>query len=117
MKNETNSQSDQLSKTITEGTQKTEKSSKKHKKKKHKSKSKHKKSKGKKDRKAGDIGSTSSSDWSAGDRGVDYGSAGRLTDGSDVWEGRSQELYESDNPPDYPLNSYHLNSKPRIVQL
>ena len=85
----------------TDKTNKTEKSSKKHKKK-HK---KHKKSKSSKKSKA--IDSSSSSDWSAGDRNVDYGSHGQLTDDGD-WDGRSQDLYDSDHPPDYPLNSYHL---------
>ena len=26
-------------------------------------------------------------------------------------------MYDSDNPIDYPLNSYHLNSRPRILLL
>ena len=66
-----------------------------------------------KKKKAGDL--DESSDWSANDSGVEYGSAERISDGSDAWEGRSQELYDSDNPPDYPFNAYHLNSKPRIL--
>ena len=26
-------------------------------------------------------------------------------------------MYDSDNPPDYPLNAYHLKSRPRILLL
>ena len=40
---------------------------------------------------------------------IDFGSPERLTDGSNAWECRSQELYDSD-PADYPLSSYHLKS-------
>jgi len=57
-----------------------------------------------------DSSSDSSAEWSIGDGKVDYGSPERLTDGSDCWEGRSIELYDSDNPPDCPLNSYHIKS-------
>ena len=61
--------------------------------------------------------SDSSAEWSIGDGKVDYGSPERLTDGSDQWEGRSIELYDSDNPPDCPLNTYHLQSRPRLLSL
>lgn len=64
-----------------------------------------------------DESSEASSDWSLNDGDVDYGSPERISDGSDQWEGRSAELYDSDNPPDYPLNAYHINSKPRILVL
>lgn len=67
--------------------------------------------------KSSDSSSDSSAEWSIGDGKVDYGSPERLTDGSDQWEGRSIELYDSDNPPDCPLNSYHIKSSPRLLQL
>ena len=85
-----------------------------------------KKDKKKKKRKRFDSDSTSnssddsseaSSNWSIDDKNVDYGSPEKLSDGSDLWEGRSAELYDSDSPPDYPLNSYHHQSKPRILVL
>lgn len=47
---------------------------------------------------------------------MDYGEAERLSDGQDEWECRSQELYDSDNP-ECPLNAYHIESKPRLVNL
>lgn len=93
---------------VSEDQTKNEKTEKKKKKKKHKSKSKSKKNKKKKD-------SSSSSDWSAGDSGINYGSTERISLESDVWDTRSMELYDSDNPPDYPLSSYHKNSKPRYL--
>lgn len=95
----------------------------KHKKKK-KDKDKDKKSKSSKSRsskkrlkesKKRELSSSSSEEWSAGDSKVSYGSPGRLSHNS--WEARSPELYYSDNPPDYPLNAYHIESKPRILQL
>lgn len=61
--------------------------------------------------------SDSSAEWSIGDSKVDYGSPERMSDGSDNWEGRSIELYDSDNPPDCPLNSYHIKSQPRLLTL
>lgn len=64
-----------------------------------------------------DDSSDSSAEWSIGDAKVDYGSPERMSDGSDNWEGRSVELYDSDNPPDCPLNAYHIRSKPRLLQL
>lgn len=86
-----------------------------------------KKSKGKKHKKhkkndssssnSSDESSEASSDWSLNDGDVDYGSPERISDASDQWEGRSAELYDSDNPPDYPLNAYHIQSKPRILVL
>ena len=64
-----------------------------------------------------DDSSEASSDWSIDDKHVDYGSPEKVSDGSNCWEGRSAELYDSDNPPDFPLNSYHLKSRPRILVL
>ena len=64
-----------------------------------------------------DDTSDASSDWSLNDGDVDYGDPERISDGSDQWEGRSAELYNSDNAPDYPLNDYHLKSRPRILVL
>ena len=54
--------------------------------------------------------------WSAHDEGVDYGSPEKVSEGEDEWDCRSQELYDSDNP-DCPLNAYHIQSKPRLVQI
>ena len=93
--------------------------------KKRKDKDKGKKSRGKKHKKKKKDSSSSnssdssdaSSDWSLNDGDVDYGSPERISDASDQWEGRSVELYDSDNPPDYPLNSYHSKSKPRVLVL
>ncbi|CDW76232.1 UNKNOWN [Stylonychia lemnae] len=104
--------------------------SKKHKKKKDKKKKKKKdkkkkdKKKKKKKKKRGNSSSSDSSnssedsdeDWKFDDKGVDYGSPERISDGSSVWDGRSQELYDSDNP-EYPLNLYHIESKPRILEI
>lgn len=94
-----------------EKAEKKEKKSKKHKKK--------KKKKNHSDSSSSNSSSTSeaSSDWSIGDRNYDYGTADRISDASDQWEGRSAELYDSDNPPEYPLNTYHIGSKPRILIL
>lgn len=64
-----------------------------------------------------DDSSDGSSDWSLDDGNIDYGSPEKISDGSDLWEGRSAELYDSDGPPDYPLNAYHIGSKPRILVL
>ena len=112
---------------------KQDKKKKKKKDKKHKEKEKEKDKgkKGKKDKKkkkrkrfdsdsssnSSDDSSELSSNWSIDDKHVDYGSPEKLSDGSDQWEGRSVELYDSDSPPDYPLNSYHAQSKPRILVL
>jgi len=61
------------------------------------------------------MDSSSSSDWSVGDKGVDYGSPERISNKSKDWDGRSQELYDSDDQNEYKLNSYHLLSTPRIL--
>ena len=55
-------------------------------------------------------------EWSAGDAGVDYGEAEHLSENSADWDCRSAELYDSDNP-DCPLNAYHVQSEPRLVQI
>jgi hypothetical protein len=62
-----------------------------------------------------DQSDSSSEEWSAGDSKVSYGSAGRLSHNS--WENRSQELYYSDREEGYPLNAYHIESRPRIMQI
>ena len=55
--------------------------------------------------------------WSAGDAGVEYGEASMLSDDSEIWgSNMSCELYDSDNP-DCPLNAYHIESRPRLVNL
>jgi hypothetical protein len=99
---------------------KSHKKKKKKKGKKSKSKDKKKKKKGK-DKKKKRRHSTSSSSNSSSDDGiddskVDYGSPERISDGSSAWEGRSQELYDSDGP-NSPTNAYHKKSKPRILQV
>ena len=102
--------------------------SKKHKKKKDKKKKKKKdkkkkdkKKKKKKKRSGSTTGSGSSSDdsdndWKFDDKGVNYGSPERLSDGQSAWEGKSQELYDSDNP-ECPLNLYHQESAPRLLEI
>jgi hypothetical protein len=62
-----------------------------------------------------DMDSSSSSDWSAGDKEADYGSPERISAGSRGWDGRSVELYDSDDHGEYRLNAYHLLSTPRIL--
>lgn len=103
-----------------------EKKSKKKKKKKDKDSKKKKKKKDKKKKKKKKRGSQSSSDssnssdssgdWKFDDKGVNYGSPQYLSEGSSDWDGRSQELYDSDNP-DQNLNLYHIYSKPRILEI
>ena len=101
------------------------KKGKKDKKRKDKNKKKGKGGKKHKKKKKGSDSSSSSnsdtsdasSDWSLNDGNVDYGSPERISDASDQWEGRSAELYDSDNAPDFPLNAYHIQSKPRCVVL
>ena len=115
-----------------ETTSKRRKARKEKKSKKDKDKDKDKKKKGKskkhkkKKKERNDDSSSSdssgdtseiSSDWSLNDANVDYGSAHRISENSDQWDGRSAELYLSDSPPDYPLNAYHLGSRPRILVL
>ncbi len=43
------------------------------------------------------MDSSSSSNWSLGDKDIDYGSPERLSNQSKGWDGRSQELYDSDD--------------------
>ena len=86
-------------------------------KKKGKGKNKKKKKKGSDSSGSDSSNSSDSSDWSLNDGDVNYGPPERISDGSDMWEGRSAELYDSDNAPDYPLNAYHLKSKPRCLVL
>eukprot|EP00347_Sterkiella_histriomuscorum_P003806 403362870 len=102
---------------------KKKKDKKKKKKKDKKKKDKKKKDKKKKKKRSGSSSSDSSNssddsdeDWKFEDKGVNYGSPERVTDGSSLWDGRSQELYDSDNP-DCPLNLYHLESKPRLIEI
>ena len=98
-----------------------------HGKKKKKNKSKHKKKdkkKGKKKEKRSNQNTTSDEEsenetsdedkWSANDGDVNYGDPTILSECTDEWACRSQELYDSDNP-DCPLNAYHIQSKPRLV--
>ena len=107
-----------------EGGEKKHKKDKKKKKKgdKDKKKKKHKKDKKKKKKKNkgsssdSSNSSDSSGDWKFDDKGVNYGSPEVLTDRSSDWDGRSQELYDSDNP-DGTLNLYHIYSKPRILEI
>ena len=114
-----------LGPTSEKSNKKKDKTEKKHKSKKKDKNKKNKKKKHKKKKRSHSDSSSSnssdssdvSSDWSLNDGDVDYGEADRISDGSDMWEGRSAELYDSDNPPDYPLNSYHLSAKPRMLCL
>lgn len=46
----------------------------------------------------------------------DCGSAGPLSE-DDTWECKSNELYDSDNPPEHPLNAYHVRSEPRLLHI
>jgi hypothetical protein len=87
-----------------EGEKKSKKDKKKKKKgdkDKKKKKKKDKKKKKKKNRGSSSDSSNSSDssgDWKFDDKGVNYGSPEVLTDRSSDWDGRSQELYDSDNP-------------------
>ena len=103
--------------------------SKKHKKKKDKKKKKKKdkkrkdKKKKKKKKRSGSSSDSDNSsddsdeDWKFDDKGVIYGSPERVSDGDEAWEGRSQELYDSDNPEQHHLNLYHIESKARILEI
>jgi hypothetical protein len=107
-----------------EGDESKKKDKKKKKKKDKKKKDKKKKDKKKKKKKKrggssssdSSNSSDSSGDWKFDDKGVNYGSPEYLTEGSEDWDGRSQELYDSDNP-DGNLNLYHVYSKPRILEI
>ncbi len=58
------------------------------------------------------------SELSAGDQSLDYGSAAELSNASDDWDCRSQDLYDGQHTSeDFALNAYHLQSEPRLLQL
>lgn len=99
------------------------KKDKKKKKKKDKKKKKKKDKKKKKKKKRGSSSTSDSSnssesdgDWKFDDKGVNYGSPERISEGSSDWDGRSQELYDSDNPESN-LNLYHQYSKARVLEI